>query len=227
MPSVLKHLRNETVGAVPAAGSMQEGQLAYNPTDKRLFAKTAAGSVVQIGVAPSDLATVATSGNYNDLSNKYVLPAATTSVLGGIMPGIGLSLRAGGILDADTSNVQGFSIHDNVSGTYDVDASLYSSALINLSGDTTLNFINLPLETDGSGNPLNCYIFRLLFITNGFTLTWPDLTFWPNGGVIPTWASGVFEYVQLMFLTTDTIVASVFGQDYQPGIGSRFTPPGP
>ena len=31
------------------------------------------------------LATVATSGDYNDLTNKYVLPAATDAVLGGVM----------------------------------------------------------------------------------------------------------------------------------------------
>lgn len=54
----------------------------------------------------SGLATVATSGSYNDLSNKptipsaYTLPAATSSKLGGIKVGSGLSVTADGTLSA-------------------------------------------------------------------------------------------------------------------------------
>ena len=50
------------------------------------------------------LATVATSGNYNDLSNKpasYTLPAATNSTLGGIIVGANLSVSANGTLSAN------------------------------------------------------------------------------------------------------------------------------
>ena len=54
----------------------------------------------------SGLAIVATSGSYNDLSNKptipsaYTLPAATSSKLGGIKVGSGLSVTADGTLSA-------------------------------------------------------------------------------------------------------------------------------
>lgn len=50
------------------------------------------------------LATVATSGNYNDLSNKpasYTLPAATNSTLGGVIVGANLSVSANGTLSAN------------------------------------------------------------------------------------------------------------------------------
>lgn len=50
------------------------------------------------------LANVATSGNYNDLSNKpasYTLPAATNSTLGGVIVGANLSVSANGTLSAN------------------------------------------------------------------------------------------------------------------------------
>lgn len=40
------------------------------------FATSAQGALADTAVQPSDLATVATSGNYNDLSNKPTIPAA-------------------------------------------------------------------------------------------------------------------------------------------------------
>lgn len=51
--------------------------------------------------AKSSLATVATSGSYSDLSNKptipsaYTLPTASSSTLGGVKIGTGLSISSG------------------------------------------------------------------------------------------------------------------------------------
>jgi len=42
--------------------------------------------------AITGLATVATSGDYEDLQNKYTLPSATQSELGGVKVGTGLSV---------------------------------------------------------------------------------------------------------------------------------------
>jgi hypothetical protein len=58
----------------------------------------------------SSLSTVATSGSYNDLSNKptipsaYTLPTASASVLGGVKVGSNLSIDANGVLSATASN---------------------------------------------------------------------------------------------------------------------------
>jgi hypothetical protein len=58
----------------------------------------------------SSLSTVATSGSYNDLSNKptipsaYTLPVASASVLGGVKVGSNLSIDANGVLSATASN---------------------------------------------------------------------------------------------------------------------------
>ncbi|MEY4380833.1 MAG: hypothetical protein RJA92_213 [Bacteroidota bacterium] len=58
----------------------------------------------------ASLSTVATSGSYNDLSNKptipfaYTLPTASASVLGGVKVGANLSIDANGVLSATASN---------------------------------------------------------------------------------------------------------------------------
>jgi hypothetical protein len=55
------------------------------------------------GVLASSLALVATSGNYNDLLNKYTLPIATTSVLGGVKAGTGVSIASDGTINVTVS----------------------------------------------------------------------------------------------------------------------------
>ena len=69
------------------------------------------------------LANVATSGNYNDLSNKpatYTLPAATNSTLGGIIVGSGLSITNGTLsATGGTSNIDGGSATTTGTGSYD------------------------------------------------------------------------------------------------------------
>jgi hypothetical protein len=55
----------------------------------------------------SSLSTVATSGSYNDLTNKptaYALPTASVSALGGVKVGSNLSIDADGVLSAIASN---------------------------------------------------------------------------------------------------------------------------
>lgn len=67
------------------------------------------------------LANVATSGNYNDLSNtpaSYTLPAATNSTLGGVIVGSGLAI-ANGVLSSTTVNIDGGSATTTGTGSYD------------------------------------------------------------------------------------------------------------
>ena len=63
----------------------------------------------------ADLAAVAKSGSYEDLKNKptipaaYTLPTASTSVLGGVKVGSGLSIDANGVLSLNVTNASGVS----------------------------------------------------------------------------------------------------------------------
>mgnify|MGYP000163786556 CR=1 FL=1 len=86
-----------TKGKIQLAGDL--GGTAAVPTVPGLALK----------VNSSSLSSVATSGDYNDLSNKpsiptaYTLPKATGSVLGGIKVGANLSIDANGILSGPSS----------------------------------------------------------------------------------------------------------------------------
>lgn len=63
----------------------------------------------------ADLAAVAKSGSYNDLKDKptipntYNLPMASTSVLGGVKVGNGLSIDASGVLFVSLNSAEGVS----------------------------------------------------------------------------------------------------------------------
>lgn len=69
------------------------------------------GAVVLLATDIAGLATVASSGNYTDLSNKpaipnsYSLPPATSAVLGGVKAGAGISVSADGTLSIPASSV--------------------------------------------------------------------------------------------------------------------------
>ena len=72
------------------------------------FVQTAVSSKV----SASSLATVATSGSYNDLTNRpsipaaYTLPTASTSVMGGVKIGSNISV-SGGVISLTRANVTG------------------------------------------------------------------------------------------------------------------------
>ena len=63
----------------------------------------------------ADLAPVAKSGSYNDLTGKptipsaYTLPTASASVLGGVKVGTGLTIDENGVLSLNVSNASGVS----------------------------------------------------------------------------------------------------------------------
>ena len=63
----------------------------------------------------SDLAAVAKSGSYNDLTGKptipaaYTLPTASASILGGVKVGNGLAIDENGVLSLNVSNASGVS----------------------------------------------------------------------------------------------------------------------
>lgn len=67
---VIKQRRSYVANRVPLTTDLQEGQIAINAAMQGIWTKNAGGQIVQLGVKPSDLATVATSGDYNDLINK-------------------------------------------------------------------------------------------------------------------------------------------------------------
>lgn len=68
--SVIKLLRSNVPNRPPVSTDLEIGQSAINTAMQKMWMKDPAGNIVQIGVGPSDLANVAFTGDYNDLSNK-------------------------------------------------------------------------------------------------------------------------------------------------------------
>lgn len=90
--------------------SLSEGEFGFCLDTKELFIGTSTGNVLVNNVSWSDImdkpsfSTVATTGSYNDLSNKpvippeYTLPFASKTTLGGVKVGNGISLGTDGTI---------------------------------------------------------------------------------------------------------------------------------
>lgn len=111
----VQQLRSVTAGAIPTTSQVLQGQIAINLVDRKIYTLDGTGAVQQIGVALSDLAAVAQTGSYTDLSNKppgvtpYTLPPAQPETLGGVMvpAGGGLTLDGSGNIAAAVISVAG------------------------------------------------------------------------------------------------------------------------
>lgn len=70
----IQHPQLVNPGATPKQNQILQGQIAINLADRKLYTLDNAGQIQQLGISLTDLSTVATTGNYNDLINK---PAAS------------------------------------------------------------------------------------------------------------------------------------------------------
>jgi hypothetical protein len=100
-----------TKGKIQLAGDLAGTAAAPTVPGLALKANTAdVTSALALKANTSSLSTVATSGSYNDLSNKptipaaYTLPVASASAIGGVKVGANLSIDANGVLSATASN---------------------------------------------------------------------------------------------------------------------------
>lgn len=107
------------------------------------FVQTAVSSKV----SASALATVATSGSYNDLTNKptipgaYTLPYATSSVLGGVKIGNNISVSSGTISLSQTNVISALGYTPSASDTTYGNATTTSSGLMSSTDKVKLNGI--------------------------------------------------------------------------------------
>lgn len=151
----VQHPRSAVAGAKPTSAQILQGQLALNFTDRKIWTLDNTGAIVQLGVALSDLAPVAATGNYNDLVNKpnlsatYTLPAAQAATLGGVMipASSGLAVDGSGNLTAAVKSVAGRTGLVNLTAT---DVGLPTDLLSGPS--TTLAAKYLPSSVSGALN---------------------------------------------------------------------------
>jgi len=84
MPSTFLLKRSSTASIVPAAGSLQAGELAVNLADQKLYSKTAGGTVVQVGFGnlTSTMVTTALGFTPYNATNPSGYITASGSVTG-------------------------------------------------------------------------------------------------------------------------------------------------
>jgi hypothetical protein len=187
-----------TAGAKPTTAQILTGQLAINLVDRKLFTLDNTGAIQQIGVALSDLSIVAATGSYNDLKDKpnisgsYVLPAATATVLGGVLipTAAGLSVAANGTL----TNTGALSVNSRT-------------------GAITLTASDVGLPTDLLSGPSTTVASKYLPASLGGALTYQ--TTWNASTNTPALASGTgtkgFYYVVSVAGTTNLDGISTWG----------------
>ena len=87
------------------------------------------------------LAAVATSGSYNDLSDKYTLPKAAANTLGGIKVGANLSIDSDGVLSATGGG--GSATWGSITGTLSNQTDLNSALGTKYdTNDSTVNYVS-------------------------------------------------------------------------------------
>jgi hypothetical protein len=169
----VKHPWLAASGAKPTASQILQAQLAINLTDRKLFTLDQSGTIQQIGLAPIDVAVVALTGKYSDLigappPSGYTLPAATSSVRGGITVGTGLSVTG---TNADTLNNTGvLSINGSHTGAVVLDAT----------------YVGLPTDLLSGGNGTIATKYLPAALTGGLSLQGN----WNASTNSPTLASG-------------------------------------
>lgn len=99
----------------------------------------------------ADLATVATSGSYNDLTDKptipaaYTLPTASAIELGGIKIGTGLTIDQDGVVSA--SGTAGVETFNGRTGTVTPQNGDYTAAMVGLGNVDNTSDANKPVST--------------------------------------------------------------------------------
>jgi hypothetical protein len=68
MPTTIVTKNSSTASAAPSAGSLTQGELAVNVTDKKLYTKNASGSVVELTGAKTDVVQTFTAGQRGEIT---------------------------------------------------------------------------------------------------------------------------------------------------------------
>ena len=149
MPSTILLKRSSTASSVPAAASLQAGELAVNLADQRLYSKTAGGSVVQVGFGnlTSGMVTTAlgfTPYNSTNPSGYITASGSITGSSGSCTGNAATSTRwATGRTIALTGDVTG------TSGSFDGAGNLSFAATLANSGVTAGTYLKVTVDAKG------------------------------------------------------------------------------
>ena len=149
MPSTILLKRSSTASSVPAAGSLQAGELAVNLADQKLYSKTAGGTVVQVGFGnlTSGMVTTAlgfTPYNSTNPSGYITASGSITGSSGSCTGNAATATRwATGRTIALTGDVTG------TSAAFDGSAALSFAATLANSGVTAGTYLKVTVDAKG------------------------------------------------------------------------------
>ena len=149
MPSTILLKRSSTASSVPAAGSLQAGELAVNLADQKLYSKTAGGTVVQVGFGNLTSAMVTTALGftpYNSTNpNGYITASGSITGSSGSCTGNAATATkwATGRTIALTGDVTG------TSAAFDGSAALSFAVTLANSGVTAGTYLKVTVDAKG------------------------------------------------------------------------------
>ncbi len=149
MPSTILLKRSSTAASVPAAASLQSGELAVNLADQKLYSKTAGGTVVQVGFGNLTSAMVTTALGFTPYNSTnpsgYITASGSITGSSGSCTGNAATATrwATGRTIALTGDVTG------TSAAFDGSAALSFAATLANSGVTAGTYAKVTVDAKG------------------------------------------------------------------------------
>jgi len=149
MPSTILLKRSSTASSVPAAGSLQAGELAVNLVDQKLYSKTAGGTVVQVGFGNLTSALVTTALGFTPYNatnpSGYITSSGSITGSSGSCTGNAATATkwATGRTIALTGDITG------TSAAFDGSAALTFAATLANSGATAGTYLKVTVDAKG------------------------------------------------------------------------------
>jgi hypothetical protein len=128
--NIIKLKRNTTSGSVPSTSALQDGELALNTADGKLFFKTSTDGGVTYNIATLRQYTAGTNvtiSNAGQISATATVSPATTSTLGGVIVGNNISVATDGTISVNLSNYVTSTSLTSTLGSYVTSTSLTST----------------------------------------------------------------------------------------------------
>ena len=163
MPSTILLKRSSTASSVPAAASLQSGELAVNLADQKLYSKTAGGTVVQVGFGNLTSAMVTTALGFTPYNSTNPSGYITSS---GSITGSSGSCTGNAATATKWATGRTIALTGDVSGTsaaFDGSAALSFATSLANSGVTAGTYTKVTVDAKGR-------------VTNGTSIASADVT---------------------------------------------------
>ena len=149
MPSTILLKRSSTASIVPAAASLQAGELAVNLADQKLYSKTAGGTVVQVGFGNLTSAMVTTALGFTPYNSTNPSGYITAS---GSITGSSGSCTGNAATATRWATGRTIALTGDVSGTsaaFDGSAALSFATTLANSGVTAGTYLKVTVDAKG------------------------------------------------------------------------------